>query len=259
MKNIQNLHVTQVRIFPEDTIPYQIFSLPEKVKQFKDRYHFAGEEIPIPLQLPGAPKLIIFQMGEVKIEDSSTIIDQLQFEGRKMVLEVAASSNVADMVFLDIADFVNKMAGNASLSEERTLTKTEETKCTVFLQIDYWEVFSDKTKWFIKDDLQKAFDRPVFATNPSKLTFEIIFDQDIDLFRKHRIHFVPKPLTIEPREGIPFDEQTYFTCSPFGSEVHLRLIEAFEKLFEAEIGRKKMKSYTTRVSALRKKGGKKKK
>lgn len=239
MKNIQNLHVTQVRIFPEDTIPHQIFSLPEKFKQFKDRYHFAGEEIPIPLQIPGSPKVIIFQLGEAKVEGSSIIIDRFQIEGRKMVLEVAGSSNVANMVFLDIAGFVNEMAGDASLTEERTLTKTEETKCTVFLQIDYWDVFSDKMKQFIRDDLRKAFDRPVFATNPSKLTFDIIFDQDIDLFRKHRIHFVPKPLTIEPREGIPFDEQIFSTCSPFGSEVHLRLIEVFEKLFEAKIGRKK--------------------
>jgi hypothetical protein len=239
MKNIQNLHVAQVRIFPEDTIPHQIFSLPEKVKQFKDRYHFAGEEIPIPLQIPGSPKVIIFQLGEAKVEGSSIIIDRFQIEGRKMVLEVAGSSNVANMVFLDIAGFVNEMAGDASLTEERTLTKTEETKCTVFLQIDYWDVFSDKMKQFIRDDLRKAFDRPVFVTNPSKLTFDIIFDQDIDLFRKHRIHFAPKPLTIEPREGIPFDEQIFSTYSPFGSEVHLRLIEAFEKLFEAEIGRKK--------------------
>ncbi len=239
MKNIQSLHVTQIRIFPEDTIPYQIFSLPDRIKQLKERYHFAGEEIPIPLQLPGSPKVIIFQMGEVKIGDSSTVIDRLQFEGRKMVLEVASSSSVGDKVFLDIADFINEMAGNVSVNEEKSITKTEETKCIANLEIDYWNVFSDKMKGFVKGDLQKAFDRPVFATNPSKLTFEVIFDQDIDLFRRHRINFAPKPLTIEPREGIPFDDNVFYTCSPFNSEVHLRLVETFESLFKAESGRKK--------------------
>lgn len=239
MKNIQNLHVTQIRIFPEDTIPYQIFSLPERIKQLKERYHFGGQEIPIPLQLPGSPKVIIFQMGEVKIEDSSTVIDRLQFEGRKMILEVAGSSSVSDKVFLDIADFVNEMVGNVSLSEEKRLTKTQETKCNVTLEIDYWDVFSDKMKRFIKDDLREAFDRPVFETNPSKLTFEIIFDQDINLLQKQRIQFSPKSFTIEPREGIPFDEHVFYTCSPFDSEVHLRLVETLENLFKADIEGKK--------------------
>jgi hypothetical protein len=232
MKNIKDLHVSQVRIFPEGTIPYEVLSLPDRLKQLKDRYHFGGEEIPFPLHMPNAPKLMIFQMGETKIEDKSTIIDRLQFEGRKMVLGVAASSSIANSVFLDIARLINEMAGDELVSEEKALIKTEETRCNVSLEIDYWDVFSDKMKRFVSDILPKTFDRPVAATNPNKLAFEIIFEQDFALFQKQKIHLVPKPLTIEPREGVPFDEHVFFTCSPFDSEAHLRLIEAFESNFQ---------------------------
>lgn len=231
MKNIKDLHVSQVRIFPEGTIPYEVLSLPDRLKQLKERYRFGAEQIPFPLQVPNAPKLMIFQMGEAKIENKSTIIDSLQFEGRKMVLEVAASSDIANTVFLDISRLINEMAGDDLLNEEKSLIKTEETRCNVSLEIDYWDVFSNEMKRFVSDILPKMFDRPVAATNPNKLTFEITFTQDFTLFQKQKIHLVPKPLTIEPREGVPFDEHVFFTCSPFESETHLKLIEAFESNF----------------------------
>lgn len=234
MKNIQDLYVTQIRIFPEGVIPYHVLSLPTKIKELKERYNFAGEEIPVPLQLPGSPRIIVFQMGEAKIEGSSTIIAKLQFEARKIILEVAASSIIATKVFLDIATFINELAGSSSLSDDKVLTKTEETKCNVTLDIDYWAVFSDKMKRFVNSELKKSFEQPVLSINPNKLSFEIAFVQDIDLFSKQRIHFVPKPFTIEPREGIPFEENTFFTCSPFGSDLHFRLVEDFEKLFQAK-------------------------
>jgi len=232
MKNIKDLHVSQVRIFPEGTIPYEVLSLPERFKQLKDRYHFGVGEIPIPLHVPNSPRLMIFQMGEAKIENKSTIIDRLQFEGRKIVLEVAASSNIANAVFLDFACLINEMAGDDLLSEEKGLIKTEETRCHVTLEIDYWDLFSNETKRFLSEVLPKVFDHPVAATNPTKLTFEIIFKQDFDLFQKHKIHLVPKPLTIEPREGVPFDDHVFHTCSPFNSEAHLRLVEALESTFQ---------------------------
>lgn len=231
MKDIQNLTVTQIRILPEDTIPYQILGLHERLKQIKDNYYFSGEEIPFPLHIPGTPKIVTFRMGELKYKDKSVIINQLSFEGRRIVLVVIGTSEDANVVFTDVAKFINRLTDKEILDESKCLVKTEDTQCSVALNIDYWSIFSDKTKQFIDNNLYLMFDQPIVAIEPQKLSFKIIFKQDSDLYDKENIAYSPKLFTVEPRENIPFEKGVYYTYSPFSSEIHLQLIRTFEDTF----------------------------
>lgn len=239
MKNIHSLTVGQIRIFPEDTIPYKIFSLPDKLKQLRDHYHFTNEEVPIALHIPGSPKLIIFSAGEAKCRDKSIIVDRIAFEDRKITLEVTGTSEEADVIFSDLANFINKMAGNSLLDEEKYLIKSEETKCIAELDIDYWDIFNERTKRFVKNNLTKMLPMPIVSIEPKKLSFGINFEQDLDLLQKQRIRISEKPFTIEPRTGIPFEDKVFYTESPCDSDTHLNLITTFESIFSQSKSRKK--------------------
>ena len=230
MKDVRNLCVTQVRIFQEDVIPYQVFSIANKLKQLKDYYQFSGEEVPFPLHEPQTPKLILFKAGESKLEKETLIINLLAFEGRKITLEIGGKSEGADKVFLDLANFINQLAGLDLLNEGKCLVKTEETKCNVTLDIDFWDVFDEKMKEFIKNDLYLACERPTLSISPKTLSFEIIFEQDPEL-QKHNVSFAPKHLTVEPRANVPLENRVFYTHSPFDSETHLRLVKSFEDIF----------------------------
>jgi hypothetical protein len=230
MKDIHNLVVTQIRILPEDTIPYQILGVPSKLKQLKDNYQFGIEEVPFPLFEPESPKVILLKAGEAKLENKTVVFNLLGFEGRKITLEVSGTSKEADEVFLDLANFINKLAGNTLLAEGRCLTKTEETKCIVTLDFDYWNIFSEKMEDFIKNNLLLMCERPVVSISPKRLSFEIIFNQDPEL-QKHKVSLAPKPFTVEPRANVPLEDRIFYTHSPFDSDTHLSLINSFEQIF----------------------------
>ena len=230
MKEIKDIAVVQIRIFPEDSIPYQLLGLPGKLKELKDKFKFAADDIPFPLYQLDTPKVILLRGGELIIENKTVLITLLAFDGRKITLEVAGRSNEADRVFLELANFITSMVERELLSEQRVLTKTEETECTLKLNVDYWEIFSDKMKGFIRNELYQMFERPIVSLAPKKLSFEVIYEQDPSL-QRHNISYSPKNFVVEPRANVPLEDKTFYTHSPFDSETHLKLVESFEKDF----------------------------
>jgi hypothetical protein len=237
MKPIRDIQVSQVRIFKEDTIPYEVLSVANKLKELKENFHFSFEQVPFPLSEADKPKIILFKSGEAKLGKRNIIFNVLHFEGRKIVIEVFGTSLEADELFKQLSLFINNLAKSDLLSEEKCLVKTEETKCTVSLDIDFWSIFGDKTKEFISMNVVSALDFPVLSVNPKRLSFEIIFEQN-PFLGSHNIMLSPKPLTIEPRTNLPLDERVFYTNGPFSSDVHLQILESFEKTFPFSGGHK---------------------
>ena len=231
MKPIRDIQVTQVRIFQEDSIPYEVLSVANKLKDLKENYHFSFEEVPFPLNETDKPKIIVLKSGEAKLEKRNTIFNSLQFEGRKIVIEVFGTSSEANELFKQLSLFISNLANRDLLSDDKCLVKTEETKCTVCLNIDFWSIFHDKTKEFISTNIVSALDRPVLSVNPKRLSFEVVFKQDLSL-ENHNIRLSPKPFTIEPRTNLPWEERVFYTHSPFSSDVHLQILKTFEKTFQ---------------------------
>jgi hypothetical protein len=176
MKNIQDLHVVQIRIFPRNTIPYEVFSVSERQKQFKEKFHFSTAQIPFPL-LAAGPKVILFESGEIELEERRIIINRLNFEDRKMVLEIVGGSADADAIFGEIASNINVLSNQNRLDEGKCIIKTQETNCAVTLDIDFWDVFSGDMKRFIQNDLSQMIALPTLSINPKKLSFEVTFKQ----------------------------------------------------------------------------------
>lgn len=232
MKEIQDLRVTQIRIFPADTIPYEAFSVSEKLKQVREFFHFSNTQIPFPLLAPG-PKVILFESGQFDLKARNLIINRLNLEDRKLVLEIMGSSDEADAIFENIASYINSISGKDRLNEKNCLIKTQETSCLAFLELDFWEVFSGEMKKFIKNELSRALKFPALSINPKKLSFEITFKTP-DSLQEEGITISPKEITIEPRAGIPFKKSIFSTHSPFDSDTHLNIIQTFENFLTSK-------------------------
>jgi len=230
MKDIKDIHVTQIRIYPVGSIPYHILCIPTKLNQLKDFFHFGAQEIPFPLYDPNTPNLIMFNSGEIAVDDKNVIIDKLAFEGRKITLEVAGESKDADFAFLQITNFLNELTKKNDLDENNCLVKSDETKCVAHLDIDYWDIFSEGLRKFLKSALPKNFREPFISIESRKVTFEIIFKQPDDL-QKEKIGLSPKSFLIEPYEATPLEKQIFHTHSPFDSDTHFQVIKTFESFF----------------------------
>jgi hypothetical protein len=141
---------------------------------------------------------------------------------------VVGNSNEADGVFGNIITHINKISSKCRMDEQMCQLKTQETKCVVGLDIDFWNVFSEEMKSFIQKEAPQPLKYPLRSIEPKNLSFEATFQQTESL-QEDRITLAPKKITIEPQTGIPLSKGLFYTQSPFDSETHLKLILAFEK------------------------------
>jgi len=230
MKIIKGPTVTQIRIFPQDAIPYTDLAIRKNFDQFREKFSFSKTEIPFPFYELGAPKIINLSGGSITVDDESILINSLNFDERKIVFIIEAPSDKADKAFNIIGEELRDIDRYKNFSASNYLVKTEETECTVHLNIDYHRFFSRQFISFIKKSVAKHSEQPLRKLALKSLCFEISFEQRKTL-EDVRISIVPKPFTIEPRFATREEDKIFYTRSPYDSETHLRLLKELESLF----------------------------
>ena len=226
------LTVTQIKIFPIDYIPYNQLLVSEFIEFVKGKYKFRQHEMPFEFFQKGTPNILIFQGGNLTINDVVISIKKLHFEDRKIFIETLAPSKIAKKVFLSIEKDIKKFDPEKSFKLSDASYITEETSCIAALSVDHFSIFSDNLKSFLNKKLKPFFKQEIYEIRPSRLAYEVDFKQNEELLREHNITLVPKKIIIEPRDGEPLSKNIFYTHSPFNSEQHLKLLKEFEKSFK---------------------------
>lgn len=227
---ILRMLTTLIRIYPEDIIPYHLLMRPDRVKLLIDRLSFQKHEIP-PFQGAETSKVLNFQSGEIKIDGNSIIIDQLNFLERRILVKIIGSTHELNSVFTAISSILEDILDGFSLVSQKPIIQTDQTDCTVELDIDYMSLFSLKFRKFMKNNLPKKLTHKVEIVAPKRLSIELSFVQPIE-YRSHNITLSPRLFTIEPRENTALGDRIFYASSPCPSDVHIRLIEEFEGAFK---------------------------
>lgn len=230
MKIIKGPIVTQIRIFPQDTIPYADLAIRKNFDGFKERFSFSRAETPFPLYEEGTPNIINLSGGSIIVKNESLLIRSLNFDERKIGLVIEAPSDKAEKVFDMIGKELSNIDRYKNFVVSDYLIKTEETKCTVHLNVDYHRFFSQRFIPFIKKQATKYFKHIPRKITLKNLSFEIDFEQDKAL-EDVRISIAPKLLTIEPRAATGEEDRIFYTRSPYDSATHLKLLTELELLF----------------------------
>ncbi|MCD6398952.1 MAG: hypothetical protein J7L08_03445 [Candidatus Aenigmarchaeota archaeon] len=231
MRIIKGPTVTQVRIYPQDWIPYIDLAIWEKFNQFKEKFVFSNEEIPFPLYKPDTPKIVILEGGSVILDDEQILIHSLMLEERKITLIIETSSDKADLAFNKIANALKEIDSYKNFDPAKYLIKTEGTECTAQLDIDYHRFLSRQFNSFIKKQLPKYMKQKTTKITLKSFSFEIFFEQDKKL-QEESISIAPKMLTIEPRKTTKEEDRTFYTISPCDSFTHFELLKQLEKNFK---------------------------
>ena len=233
MKDIKELSVVQIRIFPADYIHYNYILRSDYIDHMSKKYNFRRHEMPFEAFQKNTPNLLIFHGGEYNYQGNKIIIQRLSFEDRRILLEALTSSKVANKIFDSIAAETRKFDPLKNFKRTDSVFSSEETSCVSHLKIDYMRIYSKDFLNFVDNEFANLLEHKYFEITPKTFSFEVRFQQDNELLNKQAITISPKLLIIEPKVGHSLSERIFSTKSPFDSDTHLELLENFEKIFKA--------------------------
>jgi hypothetical protein len=235
MKEIVDLTVGQVRVFPTDTLPFADLRAPSSTKAIKDTFHFENVFAdPIGAQ-------ITFNNGT--FESKGKVVNILAFaiEQRRIQLQVRGHSAMADAFYSAVWDALPTAVKHAKRQGPQPLVKVEETTCVATLDIDFEELIAPQLLRFImteaKERLGTDFGVPKSIALKG-LSFEVKYSAKDPSLEEHDVVLSNKLLTIEPRLATPMRERRFYTSSPTDSETHLALLQRLEKEVSASESKK---------------------
>lgn len=225
MKNIADLTVTQVRIYPLDCVPFAELRVPTNATKVKDCFAFgAVQSDPFGAQL-------IFSSGLFNHRGKSFNILSMIFESRKITIQLRGPSTVADALYSAVTKVLGSIMSRVGDPKFDPLLKVEETACVATLNLDFKDFVSRSLWRFVqnegKESLGTKYGRPKSVAFKN-LSFEIRYEPVNPQLEEYDVVLANKFLTIEPRVGTPQSERRFFTSSPTDSETHISILEGLE-------------------------------
>ena len=228
LKNITDLTVTQIRIFPVDVVPIGVIATKSCVEKVRDVLSIGEVEVRPFIE---AKEVFLFRKGELKRENRLIVIKKIEVDPRRIIAEVEGTSKDGNEVYEVFLSIVAAVA-NVDLDGLRTpLLVVETTQCVVTLDFTFDALFSSAFVEFLNHKVEKeacsnlarASVRPLAAA--AEITYEIIDKSLVD----NKITMNPKQFSVAPRSGAPPDAKKYIISSPFDSDTHLKLVNELEK------------------------------
>ncbi|MFA5308834.1 MAG: hypothetical protein WC370_05020 [Dehalococcoidales bacterium] len=234
MKDITDITVIQIRLFPVDVIPFNIISTQSCVQKIKESFSLTVVESPPFLDNINS---IMFQKGEFKSNKQIIIINKIEIEPRRIILEVTGTSQQANEVYdsllISISEAVNIEVGRL----RQPLLNAENTRCVVTLDFHISELFSKSFMSFLNNDVKNKASTQLASgiVEPIGILTQISYQIKDETLIKNAIGMNPKQFTITPRSGVPIEEKRFVTSSPFDSDTHLGLIKTLNNLMVKKV------------------------
>lgn len=244
MKEITDLAVMELRLFPYDVIPLRSLITASHLKTFTSPFVF--KEVEIGEDENHNIQAVKMQKGEFKCRERICPVESLIIEKNRIILKTQSDNEIADQFYRAISKSLIEIDPNGRFKGSNYLVKSYQTVCVVTLDLDYMNIFSGETSRFIKSDALKACSTPVkhvakVRIFPQSLTFSVNYEVTDKALLDAGVAISPKPLTIEPRMGTSLNERRFYTSSPTDSKTHLDLISTFENLFKKKRAQKETK------------------
>lgn len=228
LKNIVDLVVNQIRIFPVDVIPLGLINTKSCVERIRETLSIS--EVGVLPSIEGKD-VMVFRKGELKEDNELVVINKVEVDLRRIIIEVAGPSKAGNKVY---ELFVSSLAAFTNVDLESLhspLLLAETTRCVVTLEFTFEELFNRSFAEFLSKKVEKEATNNVAegSVRPLAAIAEISYRIKDENLVSNRISMNPKQLTIAPRPGAPLDEKKYVISSPFNSDTHIKLIEELNR------------------------------
>lgn len=228
MKNITDLKVTQIRIFAVDVVPLSVITTKSCVEKIREALSIGEVEVH---PLIEGKDIIVFRRGELRTEKRVTIVNKIEVDPRRIIVELEGTSKEGNEVYEAFLSTIAAVANVDLESLRMPLLVAETTQCVITLDFTFDSLFSSAFVEFLsqkvekeaRSNVAKASVRPLAVA--AEITYEITDKTLID----NKIAMNPKQFSIAPRPGAPLDARKYLISSPFDSDAHLKLIAELGK------------------------------
>ena len=228
MKNIVDLVVNQIRIFPVDIIPLGLINTKSCAEKIRDT--LSVSEVRVLPSIDGKD-VIVFCKGELKEDNELVVINKVEIEPRRIIIEVAGTSKAANKVYELFMSSLTALTNIDLDSLQSPLLLAETTRCIVTLDFTFEELFNRSFTEFLKKKVEKEATNDVAegSVRPLAAIAEISYRVKGEALINNNISMNPKQLIIAPRPGAPLADKKYVISSPFNSDTHIKLIEELNK------------------------------
>jgi hypothetical protein len=221
MKDVTEINVTQIRIYPSDYLPYVETSSGSNTAKVVEHFQFKT------FQTEG----LVHQFGNgvLLTKDGRIIVLAVTMDPRRITVQVRGGSAEAEMFHAALWKLLVTFRGTPL--DDQPLIKSQETMCIAVLDIDFMEVVAQPLRQYLTENLKTQLSSDTAKARSVELktlAFTIKYSPDSNL-EEHGIALANKVLTLEPRAGTATRERRFFSSSPTDSETHLALLRGLEQ------------------------------
>ena len=231
MREIVDLKVTQVRLYPIDVLPLTLLLVEKNLAPFRESLRFKSASA---REAKPERAIIEFLGGEFEHQGKAHLVDRLTIESQRVTLVLYGTSATADAFYEEVRKIVAAADPEVGFPKSGPYVKVDETSCIVTLDVDFRKLFAPALVKFLEKTVRTRTSTDFASSDvlPARFSARVAYELVNPDLRKAGIRLVDKTLTIEPRVTTRPEERRYYTLSPTDSETHLALLREFEKAFK---------------------------
>jgi len=214
------------RLYPPDAIPWALLLIESNVQRLRERYKF--KLLTQELDPNGVVARLSGASGEFSTSNGLQAIQQLIIEPAVLHAQISGGSDVADGFVGDLVEALSEIGNSRILPETPEITSTYQTIAIAKLRLPSELLFSEKLRTYLNEDVKPKLVLPDGEPEIrlQSLSWGVRYKMESTDF-----HYLPKLITIEPRQGSRPSDMIYYTVSPTDSKTHLELLNKLESRF----------------------------
>ena len=226
MPDVLQIFTVERRLYPPDAIPWALLLIESNVQRLRERYKFKllTQEL--------GPNAVVARLsgasGEFSTSNGLQVIQQLIVEPTVLHAQISGGSDVADGFVGDLIEALSEIGNSRIFTETPEITRTYQTIAIAKLRLPFELLFSDRLRTYLHEDVKPKLVLPEGEPEIrlQSLSWGVRYKMDSTDF-----HYLPKLITIEPRQGSRPSDTIYYTVSPTDSKTHLELLSKLESRF----------------------------
>jgi hypothetical protein len=226
---VRQTFVTLVRLVQLGENPFLRLLGASNLERIREAFRFGS---PAELQHPeGGNPLVRFTHGALQLADGSEVaIPRLQLEPRKLIIEVAGTSEEGREIYHALASLLVQLLGISDEVLEEPLLETDESIIVANLSFApdalYPPGLKDAVDAFVHE--RGGFEFAEAFVLPAMLGFDIDYVPRGTAMAEKHIALTRKELSIRPKIGYELSQHVYESKAPLDTDTHLEFLELLE-------------------------------
>lgn len=225
---LRSVRVVQVLVFRSDQIPLQRLIARSNLEELGSRFSFSNTQLA--QQIDAGTRAVVLEGGSFESDLKRIAIPRLVIDDRRILVAVEGSSNDAKLLYFPIVEFLAKLDGVGVEQFDEPVIRSEESEVVAELDFSFDMLVAPGFWKFMTTEVAKtATTRFAGATlMPAHLSFYVEYQSLDDTLEKYQIILTRKEFTLEPRSGVPIQDQVYYSKAPFDTETHVKVLSEIE-------------------------------